>query len=379
MEQYHHTVKKTIQDGQYKSNRTAVDTISSFGTHYSINVRHDHFPLLTTKDLFGFRWNSLLEEFFWFLSGDEHIRNLQEETSLWDAWADDYGRLDTAYGRFWRRYPIPAPKDRLDGESWTGSPNHQYVNDESITDDEFVHSEDVPEAAETSRYTFDQIEYVIDQLKNNPETRRMVVTAWHPANVAESTLPPCHFTFVLNVQGNKLNLHLTQRSGDIALGVPFNIAGYALLLLILAQEADFEPGKFSHTIVDAHIYCGTEDRGRWYANNIKSLQTKMGEVEMYQNGLRGTVLQTLAKKSPAGTTMSSYSDIADWIELHAPPERKSDTNKDHVPTLLRQMDREPYDWPTIEIEDKPIDELEPDSIDVTNYKRHGGLTFGVAE
>ncbi|MDY6780925.1 MAG: thymidylate synthase, partial [Halobacteria archaeon] len=109
-------------------------------------------------------------------------------------------------------------------------------------------------------------------------SRRLVVTAWHPANAAFSNLPPCHFTWVLNVQGGKLNTHLTQRSGDIALGVPFNIAAYSLVTHVIARQTDFEVGEFSHTVVDSHIYCGEGDRGEWYGDNIEELRRRVREA-----------------------------------------------------------------------------------------------------
>lgn len=356
MKQYHNTVKNVLTSGTYKPNRTEADTISAFSNHYTIDIDYDEFPLLTTKDMLGFRWNSLIHEFFWFLSGEEHIRNLQEETKLWNAWADEEGNLDTAYGRFWRRFPIPNPTDQLPGESWTDNPNHQYVNKE---ENNTKNGEE--------RYTLDQIEYVLDQLENNPHTRRMIVTAWHPANAVESTLPPCHYTFVLNVQGDELNLHLTQRSGDTALGIPFNIAGYSMLLLMLAQQTGYEPGEFSHTIVDAHIYCGTHERGEWYGNNLPSIKSHMRNIEEQNTS------------DFIGTEPRTYAELADWIEETAPEERSENESMDHVPGLLRQINREQRDRPTIEIENKGIDQLEPNDISIHDYNPHEGIYFAVAE
>ncbi|MBR4376795.1 MAG: thymidylate synthase, partial [Spirochaetia bacterium] len=181
---------------------------------------------------------SMLQELFWYLSGEEHIRNLRQHTKIWDAWADEEGHLETAYGRFWRRFPVP--EQGLPGEKWAT----KWVTTDPVT----------------GQKTFDQIQYVIDSLKEikkNPESpalRRLVVSAWHPANAAESLLPPCHYSFCFNVTGGKLNCHLTQRSADIALGVPFNIACYALLTMMLAKETGFEVGEFAHTLIDAHIY-----------------------------------------------------------------------------------------------------------------------------
>ena len=234
MKQYLDLVKHVIENGERKVNRTGVATISSFACFYKVNLS-EGYPLLTTKKVF---FNSMLREVFWYLSGEEHIRSLREYTKIWDAWADSEGRLQTAYGRFWRRYPVP--EKGLDGENW---------GDKWVSRD-----------PETGEKVFDQIKYIVDSLhdlKKNPDSpalRRLVVTAWHPGNAAESLLPPCHYSFCFNVTGGKLNCHLTQRSADIALGVPFNLACYSLLTMMLAKETGFLPGEFAHTLIDAHIY-----------------------------------------------------------------------------------------------------------------------------
>ncbi|MEA1932370.1 MAG: thymidylate synthase [Euryarchaeota archaeon] len=332
MQQYLDLVDSTLSGGNYKPNRTGVDTIASFSQSYTVDLQ-EGFPLLTTKDLSGFRWNSLIHEFKWYLSGEEHIRSLREETGIWDAWADEEGRLDTAYGRFWRRYPVPD--DGLDGEAWPEE-DHRWRNDDG---------------------TFDQIQYVVDTLQESPNSRRLVVSAWHPANAAVSTLPPCHYTFVFNVQGDRLNCHLTQRSGDIALGVPFNIAAYSLLTHAVAQETGFEVGEFGHTIVDAHVYCGEGDRGEWYADNLDELQRRLGGVD----------------------TRDEYLDVRAWLTETAPDETDETEGYDHVPGLLTQLSREPRSRPAIEIADKPLDALDFADIQLTDYDPAEGIRFAVAE
>jgi thymidylate synthase len=346
MEQYQSTVHDVLSGGTYKPNRTGVDTISDFSKHYTIDLA-EGYPLLTTKDLSGFRWNSMVHELFWYLRGESHVRTLGMETSIWDAWADEEGNLDTAYGRFWRRYPIPTGAEQLDGESWA-DPDHRWVNVETSNGD-----------SGDDRLTFDQIQYVIDTLRENPSSRRIIVNAWNPANAAVSTLPPCHFTFVFNVQGDRLNLHLTQRSADLALGVPFNIACYALILEIIAQQTRFKPGTFSHTLVDAHVYCGEGNRGEWYGDRLDGLKRRMNSV----------------------TTGTDYLDIKEWIEANAPEGSTGVRGHpyDHIPGLLEQLSREPLDRPTISIKNKPIDELEIDDIVITDYEAHDGIPFGVAE
>jgi thymidylate synthase len=341
MEEYLDLVAGVLAEGTYKPNRTGVDTIAGFSRHYEIDLEKG-FPLVTTKDLSGAKWNSLVHEFLWYLSGEEHIRNLREETGIWDAWADEEGRLDTAYGRFWRRYPVPEDDARLEGESWAGGGSGSGDGD----GDRWVNDEG----------TFDQIAYAVDQLRENPRSRRIVVNAWHPANAAVSTLPPCHYTFVFNVQGDRLNLHLTQRSGDIALGVPFNLAAYALLATVVAGRTGFEPGTFAHTIVDAHVYCGTGARGDWYADNLPALRERV-----------------------AAADGRDYRDVRDWLESTAPPEPDAEEGHDHVPGLLEQLSREPRERPRVEVADRPLDELTADDISLHGYDSAPGLRFAVAE
>lgn len=326
MNEYRELVKSVLENGQFKENRTGVSTISNFGESYKIDLQ-EGFPILTTKKMDGFRWESLIHEILWYFSGEEHIRNLSEHTSIWDAWADDDGNLETAYGRFWREFPVPDESNQLPGENWQDGE------------------------------TFDQIEYILDTLKNNPNSRRMVLTAWHPGNAAGSTLPPCHFAAVFNVQyvdgEQRLNCHLTQRSADIALGVPFNIAGYSILTKIFAQRAGMKVGEFYHSLTDAHIYCGEEERAEYYKNNLPKIQS---EVD--------------------GRLGEAYAGIADMIEDEAPEDPET---YDHVPGLLRQIARRPKDKPTLEIENRPVDELEFDDFELENYEAYDGIYFGVAE
>ena len=346
MQQYLDLVDDTLSTGTYKPNRTGVDTIATFSAHHTVDLS-EGFPLLTTKRMDGYRWNSLIHEVLWYLSGEEHIRSLREETSIWDAWADDEGRLDTAYGRFWRRYPVPD--GGLPGEAWPDDADRWITVEEPIGAEHGA--DDAP------RRTFDQIQYVLDTLEEHPNSRRMVVNAWHPANAAVSTLPPCHYTFVVNVQGGRLNLHLTQRSGDVALGIPFNIAAYALLANAIAGQTDFELGAFGHTIVDAHVYCGQGERGRWYAENLSALQSRLADVE----------------------DDTDYRSVRAWLEDAAPAEANGEEGYDHVPGLLEQLSREPRERPRIEIADKPLDELTYEDIQLADYDCADGLTFAVAE
>lgn len=334
MDEYQQIIIETLKNGNFKENRTGVSTISKFNYNYEIDLQKG-FPLLTTKKMDGSRWESMVYELLWYLSGENHIRNLQEHTSIWDAWADEDGNLDTAYGRFWRRYPLPANQSKLEGESW----NDIHNNESNFNWMQFQDG-----------WEFDQIQYVIDNIKENPNSRRHVVTSWHPANAAVSTLPPCHLMFIFNVQNGKLNCHLTQRSADIAVGVPFNIASYALLTHLVANEVDMPVGTFGHSLVDAHIYCGEGERAKWYKENIN----RLGEV-----------------------AWGNISILKDDIKEKAPG--KNEDNMDHIPNLLEQLLRVPKDRPAIDIADKPIDQIEFEDIKLKNYHHEDSLRFGVAE
>jgi thymidylate synthase len=278
MKQYLDLVRLVMDEGTRKPSRTGVDTISYFGAFYRVDLSKG-FPLLTTKKM---EWKSLLHEVLWYLSGENHIRNLQKHTKIWNAWADEKGNLETAYGYYWRHFPS-AKKDEKG--NWQ-----------------------VEEV--------DQIKYVIDELKRKPYSRRLVVTAWEPGNATKSKLPPCHYSFAFNVNDGKLNCHLTQRSGDIALGIPFNLAAYSILTQIIAQEVNLDLGFFAHTIIDAHIYVGDK-----------------------------------------GTPNEKY---------------------DHLEGLKEQLKREPLPLPKLIIARKPIDQLEFDDFELINYQYHDKIKFEVA-
>lgn len=362
MKQYQDLVKKILENANYRPNRTGVDTLSTFSQHYKIDLE-EGFPLLTTKDLSGYRWKSLIYELLWYFSGEEHIKNLREHTKIWDAWADEEGLLPTAYGRFWRRYPIPEDQNLLEGEWW---PTNQEEWMGKATEHYDLDEEEIKEGIsrwineeEEGRKTFDQIQYVIDTLNGDhpyrsKNSRRLIINAWHPANAAVSKLPPCHFTWVLNVQDGKLNTHLTQRSGDTALGIPFNIAAYSLITKIIAKQTDLEPGSFSHTIVDSHIYCGKGERGEWYGENLEEVKERVRDAESRED----------------------YREVRKWIEEEAPEQEKP---YDHVPGLLKQISREPGERPTMDLPEKSIEELEFKDFKLENYDPHPGIKFSVAE
>ena len=209
MQQYLDLMRLVVNTGSEKIDRTGVGTLSIFGHQMRFNLE-DGFPMLTTKKL---HLKSIIHELIWFLNGDTNITYLnQHGVRIWNEWADENGELGPVYGEQWRSWPAG------DGE------------------------------------TIDQIVNLVSGLKDNPDSRRHLVTAWNPSVLKEMALPPCHCLFQFYVADGKLSCQLYQRSADIFLGVPFNIASYALLTLMLAQVTNYSPGEFIHTMGDAHIY-----------------------------------------------------------------------------------------------------------------------------
>ena len=217
MKSYLDLVSHVLKNGTKKNNRTGTGTLMVFGYHYKINLQ-DGFPIITTKKVY---FKSIIHELLWYLSGETHIRNLRKHTKIWDAWTSEEKNWEVGkmYGYQWVNW------DKY--ESKNGTLQHKHIN---------------------------QIQNVIDLIKENPNSRRMVISAWNPSVLNEIALPSCHAFFIFNVTNGKLNCHLTQRSGDIALGIPFNLACYATLTQMIAQETNLELGEFSHYINDAHIY-----------------------------------------------------------------------------------------------------------------------------
>ncbi len=209
MKQYLDLLNRILTEGVKKEDRTGTGTISIFGNQMRFNLE-DGFPLLTTKKL---HLKSIIYELLWFLKGDTNVKYLQEHgVRIWNEWADENGDLGPVYGHQWRSWP-----------DYNGG-------------------------------TIDQIQQVLDLIKNHPDSRRMIVSAWNVAEVNQMALPPCHTMFQFYVADGKLSLQLYQRSADTFLGVPFNIASYALLLMMMAQVTGLKPGEFIHTTGDTHLY-----------------------------------------------------------------------------------------------------------------------------
>jgi len=218
--QYHDLLRLVLEEGQPRTDRTGTGTLSIFGAQARFDLRPTGpgFPLLTTKKL---HIKSIIYELLWFLRGDTNVKYLNEHgVTIWDEWADEQGNLGRVYGAQWR--------------DWRGETGVRV----------------------------DQIDNLIAQIKRNPDSRRLIVSAWNPAEIERMALPPCHVLFQFYVQDGELSCQLYQRSADLFLGVPFNIASYALLTMMIAQVVDLTPGDFVHTFGDLHLYQNHLDQAR---------------------------------------------------------------------------------------------------------------------
>ena len=230
MQQYLNLLNRILTEGTQKGDRTGTGTLSIFGHQMRFDLR-DGFPLLTTKKL---HLKSIIYELLWFLRGDTNVHYLQEHgVRIWNEWADENGELGPVYGHQWRSWP-----------DYKGG-------------------------------TIDQIKNVVDMIKHNPDSRRMLVTAWNPAEVEDMALPPCHCLFQFYVADGRLSLQLYQRSADSFLGVPFNIASYALLLQMIAQVTGLEAGEFIHTTGDTHLYLNHLEQAKLQLTREPRLLPKM--------------------------------------------------------------------------------------------------------
>jgi thymidylate synthase len=217
MRQYHALLSRILDEGVAKSDRTGTGTLSVFGHQMRFDLS-EGFPLVTTKKL---HLKSIIHELIWFLAGDTNIKYLKDNgVGIWDEWADEDGNLGPVYGKQWRSWP------KADGS------------------------------------TVDQISWLVNEIKRNPDSRRLIVSAWNPAELDQMALAPCHCLFQFYVADGRLSCQLYQRSADVFLGVPFNIASYALLTHMLAQVTGLQPGDFVHTLGDAHLYSNHLEQAR---------------------------------------------------------------------------------------------------------------------
>lgn len=225
MQEYTRIVDQVLRHGQRKPTR-AGDTISCFGITFRHNMKNG-FPLLTTKAM---PFRSMVAELLWFISGENHIRNLRKETNIWNPWANANGDLDTAYGFYWRHFPT-----------------FECLSNTMCKDLKVIPNEHVPVCT-------DQLTNIINELKTNPNSRRMLCSAWEPHNAWQSKLPPCHHSWVLYHLNGVVSITVNMRSTDVGIGLPFNIASYALLLLLVCNEVNMIPGEVRIDMTDCHIY-----------------------------------------------------------------------------------------------------------------------------
>lgn len=272
MRQYLDLLQDVLLNGTSTNDRTGTGTLSVFGRQLRFNLA-DGFPLVTTKKVF---WKGIVAELLWMISGDTNIKALTDQgVHIWDEWADNDGDLGRVYGAQWRdwsRYAIP-------------------VNFMS-----FIRAGEVPPFVKVK---YDQIARVINSIKTNPTSRRHIVTAWNPAELDEMALPPCHCFFQFHVRDKYLDLQLYQRSADLFLGVPFNIASYALLLMMMAQECNLIPGEFVHTFGDAHIYL----------NHIRQVEEQITRIPLPLPSV------TIDNATWDGTPLSFFDIKAEHIHL----------------------------------------------------------------
>lgn len=332
--EYRLLVEDVLLNGGFSS-RSGVADLSALSRQYTVDLSSG-FPLLTTRKLDGFRWKSLLYELGWYLQRRSECVGSSSGGSYDDCWVDDgYGPLGTSVGRFWRRFPGVSPSAQLAGESWGDVERSWMYTD---TDGSVVS---------------DQLRYVVDVLANrvpdtSPYSRDLLVSTWHPGTDTVSKSSAQDWSFVVSLHDDKIHMHVNQRSGSVAVDVPFTIALYGVLLHVIANETPFDVGTITHTIVHPYISIG-ESRYKWYAKNVGTIRDKIRSVEY-----------------------ESYESIAEWIRTEAP----LDPNEtDHVPLLLRQISREPYSKPHINTDSVTIDTYTPTKVTVENYECHDELVF----
>lgn len=275
MKQYIELVKRVLDEGTLKENRTGTDTIGIFGAFYKHDLA-EGFPLLTTKRV---KWEHIVVENLWFLSGSDKADLLRHYgIKFWEPWTDEQGTVANCYGPAWMHFPTP-----------TGINN--------------------------------QIEWAIKELRNNPLSRRIVISAWNPGVAQTAPLPPCHVTWVLNTQVDKqgelrLNLALFQRSADCMLGIPYNLAGYAFLLQLIAHLTNLKVGVFAHTLVDAHIYVNhVENAKMQIARECLPLPT----LNIHPDITELSHIQRLIQDKPKLETLLELFDLRDYVSHDAIP------------------------------------------------------------
>jgi len=347
---------------EYKDNkRTGIGHISLFGYQNRYDLRGG-FPLLTTKKI---RMESIAHELIWFLRGETNIKYLIDNgVPIWNDNAFDHNlEAMTNAGVFSSAFKKHSPEWFAAKEEYI-----QRIREDSefankwgdlgpVYGSQWVHwpkfTQIEAEGEKRILYERDQnginqIAITLDAIRKNPTAKRYVISAWNPNEVGDMALPPCHTLFHIVTNEGNLDLQLYQRSCDMFLGVPFNIASYAMLTTILAQQLDMTPRHFIHTFGDVHFYCGAGERAFWYKNNLGELKRRVGNANIYED----------------------YPEILNWVEKGVPPELKGKELQDHVTAILKQLSREPRSLPTLKISDKPYNELTIDDFTLKGYDPH---------
>lgn len=352
MEQYLTHARFILSDKAtgYKPNRTGIDSISRFGYQNEYDLAAG-FPLLTTKRV---PVKSIIHELIWFLRGDTNIKYLVDnDVHIWD-------------GNAFQHY---LKKEKLEQKLPMYSPEWNKAKDEYLQhikeDEEFAHQHGNLGEVYGAQWRhwktsdgqeLDQLADVVDLLQHKPTSRRIIVTAWNPEEIPNMALPPCHAFYQLNVLDGKVDLHLYQRSCDMFLGVPFNIASYAMLTRILAQQADLQPGRFIHTFGDAHFYCGADERGKWYGEHLPELKQYIGVI----------------------TDRRGFAVFKEQMETSLPTETPGKEGQDHVTGILEQLSREPKSLPTLTISKKSFNTLTLDDFILSGYNPHPSIKRAMA-
>jgi thymidylate synthase len=254
MIQYLDLLRHVLEHGKFKADRTGTGTYSVFGAQTRFDLR-ENFPVLTTKKL---HLRSIIYELLWFLRGDRNVRYLREnKVTIWDEWADEKGDLGPVYGKQWRNWVKTQSRPRKSSDP---AASQASLFDLGESSGDMMVTPTGPRVR--SKHGIDQIATVIEQIKKNPDSRRLIVSAWNVADIDSMALPPCHALFQFYVSEGELSCQLYQRSADIFLGVPFNIASYALLTLMVAQVCGLKPGDFIHTFGDLHLYANHVEQAK---------------------------------------------------------------------------------------------------------------------
>jgi len=352
VEQYLHHSRTILSDERsgYKKNRTGIDTISLFGYQNEYDLQKG-FPLLTTKKM-GIK--TIAHELMWFMKGESNIRPLLDnDVHIWD---------DNAFQHHIKKQSLEKNLPMYSADWFKAKEDYiaRIKSDEQFATENGdlgpVYGRQWRHWKTSDGKEIDQFGSLIETLKKSPSSRRLIVSAWNPEEIPNMALPPCHVMYHINVQDRKMDLQLYQRSCDMFLGVPFNIASYAMLTQIIAKQAGLEPRRFIHTFGDSHFYCGAGNRGRFYGDNLAVLKAKVDHA----------------------FGDSGYKDILDWINQTAPSEEIGKEGQDHVTAILEQLQRDPQELPRLEIANKPYDQLKIEDFKLIGYNPHPAIKRAMA-